>query len=75
LLANSDMNASAIVAMLPKLTPAAQVDEGANMLDAMRQNASTDLGLGSSESDQSAADHGWGKAHAKAAKHLGRISK
>lgn len=73
LLANSDMTAGAIVAMLPKLTPAASADEGAQMLAQMRNGTDVDLGTGD-DADQSAnADnHGWGKAMSKAARLSGR---
>lgn len=67
LLATSDMSASAIVAVLPDLTPAAAAsDDGAAMLAAMRENANADLGQGGEP--QVEANHGWGDIHAEVQK-------
>lgn len=75
LLANSDMSAAGIVAMLPKLTPAASADDGRQMLEQMRQGADADLGQGGDAEPQAVENHGWGKAHAKVSKMHGLARK
>ncbi|KPL67416.1 hypothetical protein SZ64_04430 [Erythrobacter sp. SG61-1L] len=73
LIGNSDMKAEAIVAMLPKLTPAASADEGQQMLSQMREGGNPDTGDAPGSGEPVAQEnHGWSKAVAKAAKLAGR---
>lgn len=66
LLANSDMPADRIIAMLPKLAPAASAaqDEGVAMLNAMRDGGDSNLGVsGEDQNLQAANNFGWDEIH------------
>lgn len=63
LLAESDMSADKIIALLPSLTQAASDDGGKDMLAAMREGASVDTGSDDGSTSLAEENHGWGKIH------------